>query len=98
MHDRLTNATIAPEEIDEVLLQARSLARAIQDIEFVMTDIEQRGLYSLIRQLEFATWDHPTGVGSTPTADDPVRQATGRRLRRLLDQVRESQGEPNDLQ
>jgi hypothetical protein len=46
-------------EIQRVHAIALHLVQEIQNIEFAMTLEEQQGLYSLIRCLDFETWDDP---------------------------------------
>lgn len=79
---RVTNNTVSDQEIQAVHTQAQDLLQALQDIQFVMTDTEQRGLYSLIRNLEFETWDRDTA----PTT--PQASIRSKKLHDLLDQLK----------
>ena len=69
---RCQNSTTGVDEILEVLEQAQQLQQAIARIEFVMTEQEQLGLYSLIRNLEFETWDQDHHHGYEPAASQGV--------------------------
>jgi hypothetical protein len=84
---RLPNNTTTVEEVLMVRDQALALLRDIADIQYVMTGEEQRGIYSLIRNLEFETWDtgrYPEHVRET--ADRPP----GTALKELLSKLNET--------
>lgn len=57
MRPRLSNNTISAQNIQEVKLQAEKLLQSLCEIQFVMSEVEQNGLYSIIRNLEFSTWN-----------------------------------------
>lgn len=79
---RCHNNTIGVDEIVEVLDHAEQLHRRLAAIEFVLTEEEQRGLYSIIRNLEFETWDRDDHHGNFPTDID--HQVESQPLRDLL--------------
>jgi len=81
---RCQNGTTGVDEILEVLEQAQQLQQAIARIEFVMTEQEQLGLYSLIRNLEFETWDQDHHHGYVPEAGAIKSQ----RLRDILKAIK----------
>ena len=53
---RCHNNTTGVDEILAVLKLAEQLQRELASIEFVLTEQEQRGLYSIIRNLDFETY------------------------------------------
>ena len=76
---RCHNNTTGVDEILAVLKLAEQLQRELASIEFVLTEQEQRGLYSIIRNLDFETWDRDHHHGSVPAG--PVHSE---KLRQLL--------------
>ena len=79
---RCQNGTTGVDEILEVLDLAQQLQQAIARIEFVLTEDEQRGLYSIIRNLELETWDQDHHHGYEPAASEGRVQS--RKLLKLL--------------
>ena len=81
---RCQNGTTGVDEILEVLNQAEQLQQAMARIEFVLTEDEQRGLYSIIRNLEQETWlqDHHHGYEPGPGA------VKSQRLRDILKAIK----------
>jgi len=83
---RCNNATTSVDEIIAVLDHAEQLLSRLASIEFVMTEEEQRGLYSLIRNLDFETWDQDHHHGYEPEATEATVKS--RRLRELLRSIK----------
>jgi hypothetical protein len=83
---RCNNNTISVDEIIAVLDHAEQLLSRLASIEFVMTEEEQRGLYSLIRNLDFETWDQDHYHGYEPEASEVRVQS--KKLRDLLNSIR----------
>ena len=83
---RCQNGTTGVDEILEVLDLAEQLQRAIARIEFVMTEQEQLGLYSLIRNLELESWDQDHHHGYEPAASEG--QIKSQRLRDILKAIK----------
>lgn len=54
---RIANNTIHKDEVESVCQQANHLLESLAIIQYVLTEEEQRGLYSIIRNLEFETWE-----------------------------------------
>lgn len=79
---RCNNNTIGVDEIIEVLDHAEQLHRKLAAIEFVLTEEEQRGLYSIIRNLDFETWDRDHHHGYQPEHDGAMVKS--QKLRDLL--------------
>jgi len=82
---RCNNTTTGVDEIIAVLDHAEQLLPKLASIEFVMTEQEQLGLYSLIRNLQSESWlqDHHHGY----TMDDQPR-VQSRKLLKLLSAIK----------
>ena len=83
---RCQNGTTGVDEILEVLDIAEQLQRAMTRIEFVLTEDEQRGLYSILRNLEQETWDQDHHHGYVPAASEVRVQ--NKKLRDLLNSIK----------
>lgn len=53
---RCQDHTLSVHNIVEVQIMAEELLEHLNSIQYVLSEEEQRGLYSIIRNLEFETW------------------------------------------
>jgi 6-phosphogluconolactonase (cycloisomerase 2 family) len=76
-------------DVDNIRQLACELLSEINAIQFVLTEEEQRGLYSIIRNLEFATWDFDQEPGEPRFLDRQPEEVQSERLRSLLKQAKQ---------
>jgi 6-phosphogluconolactonase (cycloisomerase 2 family) len=86
---KLTNVTMSVNDVDLVRQLACELLSEINAIQFVLTESEQRGLYSIIRNLEFATWEFDQEPGEPKFTDRQLDDIQSNRLRSLLKQAKQ---------
>jgi 6-phosphogluconolactonase (cycloisomerase 2 family) len=85
---KLTNVTMSVNDVDLVRQLACELLAEINAIQFVLTEQEQRGLYSIIRNLEFATWEFDQEPGEPRFTDRQLDDIQSDRLKKLLEKAK----------
>lgn len=84
---RCKNVTISNQNIKHVELKARDLLDSLNDIQFVLTEDEQRGLFNIIHALE---WEpHSEQRRKSDQYEPELTPVYSPALRALLDRIKQ---------